>query len=167
MIFRCRRERVGNFPIVRVLPYRETGEFVDVGVAIHAPETGTFDQRLATGKRNRRVKGFFPELDMAVYKAAVGSLDSELRRQRAYFDLLRSGPADRVAGDGMTAFRGLLRRRESMLHFAEPRMRLGRPADVLAALYADYVDRHFARQADYHETVMRARLARELREWGL
>ena len=160
-------ELVCNFAVVRFLPYRETGEFVNVGVVVHAPETGTFDHQLAVGKRNRRVKGFFPEMDMAVYKAAVGSLDAELRRQRSLFDLLRMGPADRIAGDGMTAFRGLLRRRESLLHFAEPGMRLGRPDGVLAALYADYVDRHFAKQADYHETVMRARLARELRLWGL
>ena len=160
-------ELVCNFAVVRFLPYRETGEFVNVGVVTHAPETGAFGHRLVTGRRNRRVKAFFPEMQMAVYAAAMESLDGELGRQGRYFDLLRMGPGERLAGDGMTAFRGVLRRRESLLHFAEPGMRLGDPGAVLDAVYAEYVDRHFATQADYHESVMSRRLAEHLRAWGL
>ena len=160
-------ELVCNFAVIRFLPYRETGEFVNVGVVVHAPETGAFAHQLVTGRRNRRVKAFFPEVQMAVYAAAIESLDGELRRQGRHFDLLRMGPVERVASDGMTAFRGLLRRRESLLHFAEPGMRLGEPGHVLTAVYAEYVDRHFAKQADYQEAVMSSRLAQHLREWGL
>ncbi len=135
-------ELVCNFAVVHFLPYRETGEFVNVGVVLHAPETGFFGHRLKVGRKNRRVRAFFPDFDMAVYAAAVRSLDGELNRRRALFERLTTTAGDRLLTDGMTAFRSLLRQRESLLHFAEPGMRLGRPVDVLDAVYADYVERH-------------------------
>lgn len=161
------KELVCNYAQIRFLPYRETGEFVNVGVMIYAPEVNYFDFRL-TAKRNRRVKAFFPELDPAVYAAAVDSLGRELERQRRQFiampDLF-SG--DRAVGEGLTAFRSMLRRRESLLHFAEPGMKLGIPAEMLQLLYSDYVLRSFAQTQEYQETVLRNRLSRWLKEWGL
>jgi hypothetical protein len=61
----------------------------------------------------------------------------------------------------------MLRRRESLLHFAEPGMKLGLPDETLKQLYDDYVLRTFARTAAYQETVLRNRLGGWLKDWGL
>jgi hypothetical protein len=74
-------ELVCNYALVRFLPYRETGEFVNIGVLVYAPEISYFDFRLAE-RRNRRVRAFFPEVDPAFYAASVESLHRELERQR-------------------------------------------------------------------------------------
>jgi hypothetical protein len=161
------KELVCNYALVRFLPYRETGEFVNVGVVVYAPEVGYFGFRL-TEKRNRRVKAFFPELDLEIYRASVASLHRELARHQAQFNTMAGlFSGDRSANEGLTAFRSMLRRRESLLHFAEPGMRLGVPEETLAKLYADYVLRNFAQAQAYQETVMSRRVRSWLREWGL
>lgn len=159
-------ELVCNFAVIRFLPYRETGEFVNVGVVVHAPETGFFGHRIRKGKRNARVHGFFPEISRELYAAATGSLDAELTRRSADFAFAVLNGVE-VVGHGMTLFRDLLKRRESLLHFAESGMRLGQPADVLTAVNDHYVGRHFVRRPEYHEEVMRERLTDWLTNWGL
>jgi hypothetical protein len=161
------KELVCNYALVRFLPYRETGEFVNAGVVLYAPEISYFGFKL-TEKRNHRVKAFFPELDPEVYRASVQSLHLELARHRAQFDAMAGlFSGDRAAAEWLTAFRSMLRRRESLLHFAEPGMKLGAPEETLVKLYADYVLRNFARTPAYQETVMRNRLSGWLRDWGL
>ena len=51
-----------NGYVVRFLPYPETEEFVNIGVVMACPETGTFDFRIET-RRRERITGFFPELE--------------------------------------------------------------------------------------------------------
>ncbi|HXE54706.1 MAG TPA: DUF3037 domain-containing protein [Tepidisphaeraceae bacterium] len=161
------KELVCNYALVRFLPYRETGEFVNVGVVLYAPEVSQFDFRL-TEKRNRRVRAFFPEMDPEIYAAAVDSLRRELERQRTQFNSLGGlFNGERAVSEGLTAFRSMLRRRESLIHFAEPGMRLGIPQETLGDLFADYVLRSFAQTAEYQETIMRKRLRKCLNEWGL
>ena len=161
------KELVCNYALVRFLPYRETGEFVNIGVVLYAPEISQFDFRLIE-KRNRRVRAFFPEMDPRVYSASVDSLRRELERQRAQFSGLTAlFSGDRAVGEGLTAFRAMLRRRETLLHFAEPGMKLGPPEGVLDTLFSEYVLRSFAQTAAYQETVMRHRMGAWLREWGL
>jgi hypothetical protein len=161
------KELVCNYALVRFLPYRETGEFVNIGVVVYAPEIHYFDFQL-TEKRNRRVKAFFPEMDPQVYATAVDSLRRELVRQKARFaEMAGLFGEERSVGEGLTAFRSMLRRRESLLHYAEPGMRLGAPVETLDALYAEYVLRNFAQMGAYQETVMRNRLSGWLKDWGL
>jgi len=161
------KELVCNYALIRFLPYRETGEFVNVGVMLYAPEVNYFNFEL-TEKRNRRIRDFFPEMNPEIYAASVDSLRRELERQRKHFDDLAGlFGADRAVGDGLTAFRSMLRRRESLLHFAEPGMKLGTPNETLEKLYDDYVLRTFAKTAAYQETVLSNRLRGWLKDWGL
>jgi len=151
---------VCNYTMVRFLPYRETGEFVNVGAIVYAPEAKIFQFKL-TGKSNKRVRGFFPEMDQTVYRAAIEALRRELMRQQMQYAAM-----DNLA-HGLDTFRNLLRRKETLLHFAEPGMRIGTPADVLDAIYADYVERNFAQTVEYQEGMMRSRLGKWLKEWGI
>lgn len=155
------KELVCNYALIRFLPYRETGEFVNVGVVLYAPETNYFGFKL-TERRNSRVRKFFPELDPSIYRAAIGSLRRELERNQDQFHGLFG-----AVSEGLTAFRAMLRLRESLLHFAEPGMKLGMPSDVLDKLFCEYVQRSFAHSAAYQETEMRHRLAGWLKDWGL
>ncbi|MDB5293845.1 MAG: hypothetical protein JWL69_5086 [Phycisphaerales bacterium] len=162
------KELVCNYALVRFLPYRETGEFVNVGVVVHCPEIDFFDYRLAKG-RNSRVRGFFPELDRGVYRAALEAMKKELNRRRNTDVLFTTGRTitDDDVTRGLSAFRALLRRRETLVHFAEPGMRVAEPATVVDELFDTYVNRNFAKPREYQERVMRSELERWLREWNL
>ncbi len=45
------KQFVCNYAPVRFLPYRETGEFVNVGVVLHCPQTDFFGFRLIPTKK--------------------------------------------------------------------------------------------------------------------
>jgi hypothetical protein len=135
------KELVCNYALVRFLPYRETGEFVNIGVVLYAPEVNYFDFRLATD-RHRRFEALFPEMDQNIYRASVASLEKELQRQRNLFSG-ESGAA-RTTDENLAAFRALLRRRESLIHFGDVGMRLGVPEVTLQNLFDEYVMRKVA-----------------------
>jgi len=68
---------------------------------------------------------------------------------------------------GLAEFRSLLRRRDGLVHFAEPGMVLADPREAVGQLYDRFVERGFARARDYQENEMRRRLGQLLREWQL
>jgi hypothetical protein len=161
-----------NYAPIRFLPYREVGEFVNVGVVVHCPQTSEFDFRLVPVKRTARVKGFFPELNTKVFKAALQGISRELELQKARADQQRL-PNQRVLPPPMaqaqvTWFAEFVRRREGLLHFGEPGTLIAESAGAaLDELFGRYVERQFAQPREYQETIMRARLAGYLRDWRL
>jgi hypothetical protein len=163
------RELACNYSTIRFLPYRETGEFVNVGVVVSCPEIGFFDFKLAP-KRLRRVKGFFPELDQGILHAAIGTMTDNLRSHRNNGALLTEGRDldEKSVAKGIEEFRWLLRRRETLLHFADPGAILtADPRQTLTELYERFVNREFAKEPEYQETIMKRRLATWLRDWKL
>ena len=112
-------EVVCNCAIARFRPYRETGEFVNVGVVLVCAETGYFDYRFETG-RCQRVTNFFPGLEPDVFQAGLNGLLKELTRVAArerdehlQQPILREGtPAI------LTRFRELVRPREALFYFS-------------------------------------------------
>ncbi len=158
-----------NYSAIRFLPYRETGEFVNVGVVVSCPEIAFFDFKL-TPKRLRRVKGFFPELDHELLTSAIQTLDTTLKSRRSNGELLTDnrefGEAAKTVA--MEEFRFLLKRRETLLHFADPGALLTTdPRKTLLNLYDRLVNRTFAQLPQYQEVIMRNRLAGWLKEWKL
>src|ERR1051326_8698828 len=104
-----------NYAPIRFLPYREVGEFVNVGVVVHCPQTTEFGFRLVPVKRTARVKGFFPELDTKIFKAALQGISRELELQKARGNQQRL-PNQRVLPASMaqaqvTSFAEFVRRR--------------------------------------------------------
>ena len=104
-----------NYAIVRFLPYRETGEFVNVGVVLFCPQSGYFDLKLETRKQGR-VTDFFPELDKSLFRLGRQHFYDELKRVR---ELLNG--ENRRADDQarLSVFRELLKPRESVFRFSE------------------------------------------------
>lgn len=149
-----------NYAVVRFLPYRETGEFVNVGVVLFCRDAGFFDVTLET-QRRRRVTDFFPELDRELFSIGRQTFNQELRRVKQML-----GADDRKLADEarLGIFRELVRPRESVFRFSEVGTVLAEdPAKKLAELFDRYVNRQFAKTREYQETVMAHRLTEVLR----
>ncbi len=161
---------VCNFAPVRFLPYREVGEFINVGVVVHCPQTDFFGYRLVPLKRTGRVSGFFPELDIKIFKAALQGVARELRRLQGCHRLLptKEQIAPEIAKEQVKRFREVIHRREGLLHFGEGGTILAdTPEEALDHLFGRFVERQFAEKREYQETVMRNSLARFLHDWKL
>lgn len=115
------KQLVCNYAPLRFLPYREVGEFVNVGVVLHSPQTDYFGYRLAPLKRTGRVTRFFPELDAKLFKAALQGIARELARLQGQHRMLppQEEVAPEIAKQQMHRFLEVIRRREGLLHFGE------------------------------------------------
>jgi hypothetical protein len=148
---------VCNYAVLRFLPYPETGEFVNLGVAVHFPAFGRFDAQIEN-RKIARVADFFPELNRASFKAARRAIGEEMERVQ------RLIAREQDAELGRRVFRELVRPRETVFRFGETRTMLtDEPSTVAARLFARYVHRNFARQKEYQEAVMARRFYEALR----
>jgi hypothetical protein len=144
-----------NYAVVRFLPYAATEEFVNVGVVLHCAATGYLDFRLA--RKWSRVTEFFPELDTALYRNALQMFRVDLGSVKAATGT--NHPQQLVMEDTIggsdTIFRELVRPRESLFRFSGVRTVLTEdPNAKLYELYSFYVERQFAREREYQETLM-------------
>ncbi|MGH8017825.1 MAG: DUF3037 domain-containing protein [Opitutaceae bacterium] len=150
--------------MVRFAPYPETDEFVNVGVVLACPAVGYLDFKRADLRRRGRVGRFFPELDANIYSAAMHAWVDSLKAHR------------HVPTDGQTlndcdrqrqreVFKTIVRPRESILFYSEPRVILSdHPAATLDEVFDIYVERRFANAPEYQEKVMCRRLQIVFRE---
>lgn len=161
------KELVCNYAIARFLPYRETGEFVNIGVVLTCPQVGYFDF-LFEKRKYKRVTDFFPELDLEVFKSGLQAFLLELERLKAAEESPRQFVLMGEVKSGQERFRELVRPRETLLHFGETGTALARnPAEKLRDLFEFYIKRQFAHDREYQEIIMRNRLAEFLREHQL
>ena len=136
-------EVVCNYAIARFRPYRETGEFVNVGVVLVCPQASFFDYLFETGNC-QRITDFFPELDVNVFKAGLSGLLKELarvtaREQEEHLNqlVLREG-----AQASLARFRELVRPREALFFFSEAgTVMAADPHAKLQELFQRYVQR--------------------------
>lgn len=139
-----------QYAVIRFLPYAETGEFANVGVALACPETGYFGTRLMPTRRTSRITGFFEQLDKRIYRKAMGYLGLEL-------DRIRQLIAEHHTHDHAfvrQVFNELVRPREALLRFGDVRVILAdEPTDALDDLYATLVERDFATKP-YHDQLL-------------
>lgn len=153
-----------HYSVARFAPYPETDEFVNVGVVLACPSIGYLDFKRADLRRRGRVGKFFPELDANIYSAAMHAWVDSLKAVRhvpempqtlADFDLQRQ----------RELFKALVRPRESILYYSEPRVILsGNPAATLDEVFGAYVERRFANVPEYQEKVMCRRLQKVLQD---
>ncbi len=150
---------VCNYAISRFRPYRETGEFINVGVVLVCPQLDYFNFAFER-RKHRRITEFFPELDIEIFKTGLAGLLSELTRLAK----LKDAAAQFVFGEEMAArmalFKELVRPRENLFHFGEVGTAFTEdPKTKLKELYDIYVRRQFAQDHEYQEIVMRRQLA--------
>ena len=151
-------KHVCNYAVLRFQPYPETGEFVNLGVAVQCPETGLLEV-LVEQRKQRRVTDFFPELDKAQFRATREAVEAEFERIKH----LATQEKDRELV--RRVFQEMVRKRESIFRFGEVRTILTNdPAELTKLLFERYVLRNFAKQKEYQETVMAKRYLKVLRE---
>lgn len=142
-----------KYAIVRFAPFLETGEFANVGIVMVAPKLGLIDYKLARA-RYARVTSFFNELDGSVFKETIHTVKAELERVKLLADAERNSRSGRIAGNSalMRLFDELVRPRETVVQFSEPRVALcDDPQTFLARQYAHYIERDFVTK-EYVET---------------
>jgi hypothetical protein len=163
------KQVVCNYAPIRFLPYREVGEFINIGVVVHCPQTDFFGHKIVSPKRTRRITGFFPELDIKIFKSALEGIARELKRIEAEhqpLDTNQEVPLE-IARAQMARFTGLVRKREGLLHFGEPGSLMAQSGrEALDVLFARYVERYFAQPPEYHEIEMRRKLDQFLTQWN-
>jgi hypothetical protein len=138
------KQVVCNYAPLRFLPYRDTGEFVNVGVVLHCPQTDFFGYRLTPLKRTGRVTRFFPDLDVRIFKAALQGIARELSRVEACHPVLATEVevAPDIAKERIQRFLEIVRRREGILHFGETGTLLAdSPQEALEGLFVRFVGR--------------------------
>jgi hypothetical protein len=147
-----------HYSILRFAPYPETDEFVNVGAVLACAAIGYLDYKRADLRRRGRVGRFFPELDANIYSAAMFAWEDSIK-------LLRRVPTDgQLLNDcdqqrQRELFKVLVRPRESILFYSEPRVILSDdPAATLDEVFGAYVERRFANVPEYQEKVMCRRL---------
>jgi Protein of unknown function (DUF3037) len=152
------RELVCNYAIARFRPYRETGEFANVGVVLLCPEVDFFGY-LFERHKYKRITDFFPELDSNIFKAGLSGFLKELSRvtsrdNQATQLVLRDEVPWRIA-----AFKEVVRTRETIFHFGEVATVLATdPRAKLDELFNFYIKRQFASDREYQEIIMRRSL---------
>lgn len=144
-----------NYAVLRFRPYRETGEFVNLGVVLGCAATRLFEFKVET-QRIKRVTSFFPELIRETFIEARVRFCEELRRlKRLMADSTRV--PDGPTFDGV--FRELVRPREAVMRFGEVGTVLTEdPLKTLEDLFERHINRQFAQAREYQETVMKRRL---------
>lgn len=158
---------VCNYAIARFRPYRETGEFVNVGVVLLCPQLDYFGHAFER-RKHKRITDFFPELDFDIFKTGLGGLQKELARVTGQNDETRQFIHDSEAQLRIGAFKELVRTRESLFHFGEVGTVLAAdPKAKLAELFDFYIKRQFARDREYQEIIMRRRLGDFLQKVNL
>jgi len=137
-----------QYAVIRFLPYAETGEFANVGVVLACPETGFLDARLMPARKTARIRGFFEQLDLRIYREALKYLDEDLERARNQARALHDPDAVR------RLFEGVTRPREALLRFGGTRAVMANaPEAMLDALFTRLVERDFANK-EYHDQML-------------
>jgi hypothetical protein len=154
------------YSILRFCPYPETDEFVNVGVALACPTIGYLDFK-RTRRRLGRVNDFFPELNPKIFSEALFCQEKALAEHRR-IDRKDQYLADFDATRARDDFFTLVRPRETILYFSEPRVILSKdPSGTLDDLFRAYIERRFARTVEYQEGKMCDRLEKLLTNHSL
>lgn len=158
-----------KYAVVRFLPYRETEEFVNVGVLVLCEELGYLGFLLEK-RRSTRVTDFFDELDGAVYRQGIKSIESEITRLSPKTNTSIEGCLSLSGGapNLLSAFNFLVRPRKTLFHFSDVRVAMTPdPSGKLKELFGNYVRRQFAKPKEYQEQLMRNAIHDHLKQWNL
>ncbi len=123
-------QAVCNYALLRFMPYPQTGEVVNVGVAVNCLQP-CFLHFFAEEQMPDRVKALFTDYDAAAFAAVVEAMKKEVKRISA-----------RVRGpkECQFAFNELVRPRENAFRFGEVRTAvMTDPQNAAEELFRRYV----------------------------
>lgn len=159
-----------NYATLAFQPYPDVGEFVNVGVLALAVPARVLAYRLLPAQATARIHGFFPELDIAIYKEGRRRIEIELQRLEATINSVHGvgvhaadqPPLPGAEVQAETLFKALTAPRDGLFRFHAKGTRLAAdPAALLDALFDRYITRNTAESDDPEEI----RLVRQVGEW--
>ncbi len=160
---------VCNYNVIRFMPYPETQEFVNIGILAYCPQIGWMDYMLEV-RKTKRIKMFFPEMDIDIFYAGKQHFTQEMNRlvaEHKHGDVRQWVLPDQqkyITG----IFTEIIRPREETFRFGTPATLLTTdPEKDLYNLFNHYVERNFAKQKDYQEKIMTDRLTRTFKARNL
>lgn len=124
-------KKVCNYTIIRFQPYPETGEFINIGIAL-VTNSGEFFFRVEQTK-SKRVTDFFYTLDKFIFTQARQELINELGRVKAIVDC-----AQDTKKTALHFFKVLISPRETMVRFSEPGTMLIEDGEQAVNMLFDY-----------------------------
>lgn len=133
------------YSIVQFKPYRETDEFVNVGVVLCCPSAGFFGH-LINKSGFARINHFFSHLEKSLAKKAIHYIDAELSRVK--------GLSGSLNGDALRhLFLEATKHREGIILFGAPRpILLKNDLDTeLKRLYNHHIGHSFAKNSSPQE----------------
>lgn len=163
---------VVNYAAIGFRPYRELGEFVNVGLVAVEAHSRYLAYRLISPQKTKRITACFPELDLGIYKSGIRRLENELSalviETNLWADDARQAgknhPAQKdlfVEPGDMELFRQLTATQASTFFYAARGTRLTEDVDqCLDELYKRYVEHWNLTPVDYEEK----KLTRDLRK---
>lgn len=157
---------VVNFAAIGFRPYRELGEFVNVGLVAVEAKSRFLSYRLVSPQKTKRISACFPELDLAIFKNGIRRLESELSSLSIETNLWADdakqagknhpSQADLFVESGdMELFRRLTSTQTSTFFYGARGTRLTEDVDqCLDELYKRYVEHWNLTPVDYEEKKM-------------
>jgi len=136
---------VYNASILRFRPYRDIGEFANVGILLSFPQLDKIIFRLE--KRRQRIVGFFPEIDRPLLQNAFQYIEDVFREKSQHNGIhIDSGAVvfDFLSRDACEIFQYLTSVKEGMFVFSDTISGITDNADErMDALFEYYVLRNF------------------------
>eukprot|EP00831_Metopus_contortus_P027615 TRINITY_DN2317_c0_g2_i1.p2 TRINITY_DN2317_c0_g2~~TRINITY_DN2317_c0_g2_i1.p2 ORF type:complete len:286 (+),score=33.88 TRINITY_DN2317_c0_g2_i1:1157-2014(+) len=163
------KDYICNYSTIRFQPYRETGEFVNIGVLLSCPQVGFFKYRVDKAHHGR-ISKFFPELDMNIFRRGRLYLEKELNGCMKIFSNKDKEQFvfDFEVDKNKKIFSYLMSMKENMFTFGE--VSTGMTTDLeqkLDELFDFYVGRNFAHPRQYQEEVMTKELEKTFLNYSL
>lgn len=155
-----------NYAVLRFCPYVDTAEFVNVGVVAYAPETGAIGYKLDY-QVGKRVRAFFPELDLDVFKFHFKRIKDNLEFV-AGIDKNPNNQTFLFSAHIKATFEDIVRTREGVFIFGQVKTILVPTGmdDALNLLVSKYVHRQFAKKREYQEQILEKAVRDNLTKWG-
>ena len=169
-----------NYATIAFQPYPDVGEFVNIGVLALAMPARVLAYRLIPAQATARIHGFFPELDLHIYKEGRQRLKLELDRLENSVNHARADaigqhcfdpsqpllPGAGVEGDPL--FKTLTAPRDGMFRFHAKGTRLAPDASsLLDDLFDRYITRNTAETSDPEEMRLVREVGTLLEQWKL
>lgn len=132
------KQHVCKYALARFLPYRDTEEFVNVGVVLLCEQLGYLSYLLQS-QPTQRIAVFFEGLDEKVYREGIRALESEIARvaQDQANGMFQKNASSL---DPSRSFEMLTKPRKTLFCFGEPRVLMTEnPANRLQSLFEHYV----------------------------
>lgn len=155
-----------NAAVIRFRPYRDTGEFVNIGIIVHFPQVGCTQLKLQT--KTKRITDFFPEIERKLILDTYTYIKDEIA---STFPVQHSFPEvpsfDFFTERDNGIFQHFISLREGLIMFSDPISGVAVNIQTKCEeLFSYYVKRNFAETKITPEKRLENQFSKTLTAWN-